>query len=736
MTATRVRRAFAVALVGNPNTGKSSLFSALSGVHQRIGNFPGVTVEKKSGWFTVRDRAFEVIDLPGTYSVAARSADEMVALDVLLGRSGNRPPDAIVCVVDANNLERNLFLVSQLLHLNRPMLVALNMVDIARRNGVEIDVAELSRRLGVPVVPLQANKRIGIEALRTALVGLTEVDAAPRCPDVYPAQFVESLGAVQRCLPEGATAAGCFLAQRLLLDSSGEMLRSADFSPELRDEVVRQAARLKSEGLSLVSLEAIARYQWIGQLLKGIVRRPARRVTFSDRIDAVLTHRVLGTLIFAAVMLVMFQAVFAWAEPLMGGIEWGVDAVRSWLAAALPAGTLNSLAVDGVLSGVGGVLVFLPQIMVLFFFIALLEDCGYLARAAYLMDKQMSWVGLSGKSFIPLLSSFACAIPGIMAARIVENRRDRLITILVAPLMSCSARLPVYTLLISAFIPMNSYLGGAISLQALVMFAMYLIGILAAIAVAWTLRNTMLRGQAPPFVMELPEYKVPSVRLVIGRMLERAWAFVRRAGTVIVSVSILIWAAAYFPRNPASQAAIEADYDRRLSALAVDGVASDHFVAAQSALRAERDRVLSADRMKHSWLGRMGRGVEPVVRPLGWDWKIASAAIASFPARELFVAALGVIYSVGDSADEASVPLREQLRQAKRDGTDAVVYNVPVALSILVFFALCAQCVSTLVVIRRETNQWRWPAFAFAYMTALAYAGAWVTYQVGSRLAS
>jgi ferrous iron transport protein B len=730
MIATQRQRTWTVALVGNPNTGKSTLFNALCGLQQRVGNFPGVTVEKKYGRFTVGNRQIELIDLPGTYSLAVRSADELEVLDVLVGRTGQQRPDAIVCVVDANNLERNLFLVSQLMHLGVPVLIALNMTDVALRNGVEIDVPALHSRLGIPVIPIQANKRRGLQQLKDAVAALCE-STAPSCPSVFPENFVNAAHAVSRQLGDADHQSQCFLAQRLLLDPSGELLQRIQPHPELSREVEDQTRRLTAEGLSLVSLEATGRYRWIEDRLSGIVRRPSHIRTASDRLDAVLTSRRWGIPIFAVVILIVFQAVFSWAQPLMAGVEWIFASIGAGLERGLPSGIARSLVVDGVVAGVGGVLVFLPQILILFFFIALLEDCGYLARASYLMDKSMTRFGLSGKSFIPLLSSFACAIPGIMATRIIENRRDRLITILVAPLMSCSARLPVYTLLIAAFIPQQVYLGGLLSLPAMVLFAMYALGIVVAVPVALLLRRTILRGQTPPFVMELPEYKVPSLRVAVARMWERGWAFVRRAGTIIVSVSILVWAAASFPRHSSELESIERDYAAQIAALDGGSPQAANSSLTSADLQQRRDRELAAAQMRNSVLGKMGHWLEPAVEPLGWDWRIASAVVASFPAREVVVAALGVIYSLGEDQDESSASLKEQLRRATRDGTDQPVYNVPVALSLLVFFALCAQCASTLVIIRRETRRWGWALFSFAYMTILAYVAALVTYQVG-----
>ncbi len=713
-----------VALIGNPNTGKSTVFNALSGLNQRTGNYPGVTVEKKIGRFQYAQVLVEVVDLPGTYSLAARSPDEMVAVDVMLGASPGIRLDGIVVVVDANNLERNLFLFSQLMSLQRPLILALNMSDVAARNGVKVDVTELQQRLRVPVISMQANKGIGIGQLKEAIAQIGARSGADG-QTIFPGPIAASIDRLAERLAGTNGASPGFLAQRLIFDSS-DAFRSRFAPPhsELRAEIARAKHELAETGYSLSSIESVSRYQWIENLLQGVASRPTVTVvTTSDRIDRVLTHRFWGTLIFASVILLVFQAVFAWSQPLMEWIESAFGWVQASAASWLPAGTVESLIVNGVLGGISGVIEFVPQIMILFFFIAIMEDCGYLARAAYLMDKLMSRIGLSGKSFIPLLSSFACAIPGIMATRIIENRRDRLITILVAPLMSCHARLPVYTLLISAFIPHKTFLGGVLTLQGLTLFGLYLLGIVTAVVVATVLRKSILRGETPPFVMELPEYKRPSIRIVLGRMLERGWAFVRRAGSLIVSVSILIWAATYFPR--------------------MDSNAPNVIAAATHSITQTNQRpdvptakevksALAAAQLRNSYLGRTARIVEPLVRPVGWDWKVAAAVIASFPAREIVVAALGVIYSLGDEEDAESLSLREKLKAATFDGTDQPVFTLPAALSLLVFFSLCAQCFSTLVVIYRETNSLVWPLFSFVYMTSLAYLAALITFQVGS----
>ncbi len=462
-------------------------------------------------------------------------------------------------------------------------------------------------------------------------------------------------------------------------------------------------------------------------------------MTATDRIDRVLTHRVWGLLFFMLMMLIVFTSVFVVAQPAMDAISDTVDALAGLCAEALPEGMLRSLVVKGILGGVGGVLVFLPQILILFFFIAVLEDCGYMARAAYLMDRLMTPLGLSGKSFIPLLSSFACAVPGIMATRVLENRRDRITTILVAPLMSCSARLPVYLILIEAFIPERSWLFGLVRLHGLTLMGMYLVGIVVAAGVSLALKRTLLRGPTPPFVLELPTYKLPEARHVLYRMFERGWLFVHRAGTTILAVTILVWAAGYFPHD---SAAIEAPFAERIAALdarAAEAPANDAKTQDQIAhARAEINNQIAAEYQRQSYLGRMGHWIEPAVRPLGWDWRIGSAVIASFPAREVVVGVLGVIYDLGESLKAESEgdrgKLVAQLRNARWDQTGLPVYNVPVALSIMVFFALCCQCASTLAVIRRETNSWTWPAFSFGYMTLLAYLAALAVYQIGSRL--
>ena len=729
-----------IVLIGNPNTGKSTLFGALTGGRVRVGNYPGVTVETAVGTVALDARRWNLVDLPGTYSLAPRSPDEMVTADVLLARRPELPsPDLVLCAVDAANLERNLYLMSQVLELGLPTVVALTMIDLAEARGQVIDADRLSRALGVPVVPVRADRKIGLDALKTALAGAAG-RPVPERESPFPEPFraeVERLGAA---LGNGSGPPPRHLVERLILDADGyvERLIFPQADARWRDELHASRDRLAAAGCPVPAIEASARYAWAAGVVEGVVARSGEaNDSAGDRIDAVLTHRVWGSLVLAAVMVLMFSAVFNWAETPMGWIEDAVGFTATLVGSVLPEGALRSLVADGVIGGIGAVVVFLPQIAILFFFMAILEECGYLTRAALLMDRVMSRFGLSGKSFIPLLSSFACAIPGVMAARVIENRRDRLTTIFVAPLMSCSARLPVYTLMTAAFVPGRTYFGGVIGLRGVTLFAMYTIGIVVAAATALVLKRTMLKQATPPFVMELPPYRWPSLGVVLHRVVERAWDFLHSAGTQILAVSIIMWAALYYPRLPATTAApLLAQRARLRGELQVAAHNASTVADLEAKLGHVRDRLDGAQR-RQSFLGRAGHWIEPAVRPLGWDWRIGSAALASFPAREVVVAALGVIFEAGDvegGGEAGNLRLTDALRTATWEGTSRPLFNTPVALSVMVFFALCAQCVSTLTVMRRETGSWLWPAFSFIYMTTLAYIAALITYQVGIRL--
>lgn len=728
-----------IVVLGNPNAGKSTLFNGLTGINQHVGNYPGVTVEKRSGKFTVGDQHFELIDLPGTYSLAPNSPEEMLAVKILLGNApAESEPDVILCVVDASNLERNLFLVSQILELHRPTVVALNMIDVAKRRGLVIDHKQLEKILGVPVVPIQAKNRTGFDELKTAVSQVLN-QSPVRVHDPFEASLKQRIERLEASCPDDCQLKR-FTITRMLFDTDGFMLDQlkSEVDPAIIASVKAEQDQMVSTERKGFESESHARYSWIKRHIDSIVSAPNPQksgANLTDRLDRILTHPVLGLAIAAAVMVVLFQWVFWIADPASSMIDVFNAALASAVNAMIPEGTLNSLLVDGLINGVGGVLVFLPQILLLFFILGVLEDSGYLARAAFLLDKYLSKLGLSGVTLFPLLSSFACAIPGIMATRVIKDPRERMITILIAPLMSCSARLPVYVLMIAAFVPEHSYLGGWIGLRGLTMLLMYLVGIITAIVVAWLLRMTLLRTTASSFVLELPSYKLPSIRNVFQRMFDGGWAFVRDAGTMIVCVTIVVWAAGYFPQINSSNPpqALVADFavveSSRADLASINDKESAAAVAVQTSLSNANNRI-AAYQLRNSFLGRSGRLIEPLVKPLGWDWRIGSAAIASFPAREVIVSTMGVIFGLGGEVEDDPESLRDKLKAATWEGTDRPLFTLPVALSIMVFFALCAQCVSTLAVIRRETNSWRWPIFTFVYMTVLAYVAALVVYQV------
>ena len=744
-----------VALIGNPNTGKSTLFTALSGTHARIGNFPGVTVEKKIGRLRTEELDITLVDLPGTYSLAPRSPDEMVSVEVLLGRQVDvSKPTVVVCIVDATNLERNLYLFTQLREIGLPIVLVLNMMDQAEKRQIQFDTVKLSAAIGVPVVATSATKKVGIREVTQAIVDAVGAQPTPR-PELFPPAFYDEFGEFSKWLEAREIDAPPFLVERALLDLRGQAEADlCDAHPEVRDELVASRQRLSENGFRIPAAETRARYAWIRNVVADCYSRPAEHVTtFSDRLDKWLTHRIWGVVFFALVMLLVFQAIYTWAGPLMEQIGWLQELATGAVESVATPGILRSLLTDGLIAGVGSVLIFLPQIVFLFLFIAILEDCGYMARAAFVMDKLMTRLGLSGKSFVPLMSSYACAIPGVMATRVIENRRDRMVTILVAPLMSCSARLPVYVLLTSAFVPSTKLLGGLLGLQGTVLFLMHLVGLAVAIPTAWLLKRFVFPGEVAPFVMELPSMKWPSARVVLHRVYDRARSFVVRAGTLIFATIILVWAAGYFPSDHTNyhqlttqveQLEEELDEDREeLTELAKSNDSAEEKVSelkdsirdTESKLSELRDEriLLGGELIETSFLGIGGKAVEPVVRPLGWDWKIGVGAIASFPAREVIIATLGTIYSLGGDVDEEDEGLMGAMKSSKwPDGRP--VYTTAVALSIMVFFALCAQCGATLAVIRRETNSWRWPIFTFAYMTILAYVCALITFQVFSRL--
>lgn len=719
-----------IAIAGGPNCGKSTLFNRLTGLRQKVANYPGVTVEKKAGLSTLPSgRVVELLDLPGTYSIRPASPDEVVVRDVLLGvQPDTPPPDLTLLVLDATGLERQLYLCMQLIEIGRPVVVALNMMDSALEEGLDVDAGLLSRALGAPVVPISARTGAGMEKLREAMD--RDLPAPRAFSRNLPAPLRDATERVARLLPAAGpftTLSRTHVAMALLLDEGEEDSLLRAVPPALRREIHALHGRLDAEAPEWRSHEPIGHYRAIEDLIRrATLRVKPQGASMRDRLDRVLTHRVLGPAIFILLMAVVFQSVFLWATPLMDWIDAGVTGLGRLVGPALPAGPVRSLVVDGVIAGVGAVVTFVPQIAILFLFISLMEDSGYLARGAFIMDRLMRGVGLSGRAFIPLLSSFACAIPGIMATRTIDNRRDRLTTILIAPFMSCSARLPVYALLIGAFIPNRTI--GFLSLPGLMLFSLYVLGIMAAVLVAWTLKRTALRGKRPLYVMELPPYRVPSWRSVLLTVRDRAGVFVQKAGTVILAVSIVLWFLASYPKNASHIRPLEQRLEKLERDAAARGPEAD--AGARRIEAREIQNEIAGVSLRDSFAGRAGRLIEPAIAPLGFDWKIGIALLSSFAAREVMVSTMATVYNLGD-ADQTSVSLRQKLRHAEDPRTGAPAYSPLMAVSLMVFFVLACQCMSTVAVVRRETNSWRWPIFMIVMMNALAWMASFAVYQGG-----
>jgi ferrous iron transport protein B len=728
-----------VVVTGNPNCGKTTIFNALTGLRAKVGNYAGVTVERKEGRLLGVDagRPLTVLDLPGTYSLSPKSLDEQISRDVLLNHLDEvPPPELIVVVVDGSNLERNLYYATQVLELGYPTVVALNMIDVAEENGHVLDADRLAVELSVPVVPMVGNTGKGLPELREKIVELAKQPRGPR----RAAQFAQLPPAFQREVQDliallrdsASDHAHADLAEAVLLLADDKALPAdaAVRTPQLTQALATARQRLEAAGIDWRSAAIEARYATVGKIYRAVVTETIRgHETFSDKLDRIFTHKVWGILIFVAIMALMFQSIFSFAKFPMDALEKGVGWTGEQLGKAIPPGALHSLLVDGVIAGVGAVIVFLPQICLLFLFIGLLEDTGYMARAAFLMDRVMSKVGLHGKSFIPMLSSFACAIPGIMATRTIETPKDRLVTILVAPLMSCSARLPVYTLLIGATIA-NERVFGVLGLQGLTMLAMYLLGITVALLMAWLFKKTLLKGETPMLIMELPPYKRPVLRVVLRHMWDRSKLFLRRAGTVILGINIILWFLATYPKS----ATIEQQFEQQRAALKAAPVTTDDQKKAQAANLNEIDKAESGEKLRHSFAGRMGRAMEPLIAPLGFDWKIGIGIVASFAAREVFVSTMSTVYNVGGGDDdEATQTLAQTLREQKRaDGS--ALYTPLLGLTLMVFYVFAMQCVSTVAIVRRETNSWKWPAFQWLYMGVLAWALAFITWHGGRLL--
>ncbi len=721
-----------VLLVGNPNTGKTSVFNSLTGLRQKTGNYPGVTVEKKTGIVTgPNGGTLRLHDMPGMYSLTPKSLDESIAREVLIGEADEELDIRLIVVVaDASNLNRNLYLVTQLIDLGIPVAVVMNMMDNAISSGVHIDLDALSEQLQVPIVPVIASRQQGIDALRqmmfdavgsetqstgssveaaTGSSGSSSSSATVSFAERFPRRRVLG-GLLDEALSPAAAWFGehtnlnevAQTSEALRVTSSDQALKTwmeghheQTCKDDLKHVVEKTRGQLDEMQVPWRMLETILRYDQIDELYSKVVREERNAgVSLSVRLDRVFTHRVAGPVIVLAVFALVFQSIFSWAETPMNAIEDGVGALGAFVYQLLPEGLLRNLLVDGVIAGVGAVLVFLPQILFLFFFLALLEDTGYMARVAFLMDRFMKSMGLSGHSVMPLLSSFACAIPGIMATRTISNWKDRLITIMIAPLMSCSARLPVYILLIGAFFPSMTILG-VFTLQGLMLFSMYLLGIAVAIGAALVFKRLFMKDAVPTsFVMELPPYRRPSLRWVFLQMIERARVFVTDAGQIILAISVVLWFLASYPQPD--------DYDA----------------------------MSSRSRIQQSYAGQLGQLIEPAIEPLGFDWKVGIGLITSFVAREVLVSTMATIYNV-EEADETSVDLRTALQGEMDPETGERVYTPLVAVALMVFFALACQCMATVAIVKRETNSWRWPIVMVLYMTALAYVGSFVVYQGG-----
>ncbi|MDR1496895.1 MAG: ferrous iron transport protein B [Puniceicoccales bacterium] len=739
-----------IALIGNPNTGKSTLFNALTGMRQRIGNYPGVTVAKKSGFLTLPNGVrTELLDLPGLYSLAAVSLDERVVSDVLCGRYlGTPAPDAVVCVVDIMNLRRNFFLASQVAEMGLPMMLVLNQGDVAQKRGMRVDVEKISRRLGgIPVVIASAWRGEGIHDVRAALVTLLEKRSRMNRIVWHPC-----VTSALETLRDGIAAASGKTDVKPILFSEAELQRLLfDAATVVSDrfckvfpvgtvETLVGAARegIRRAGFNPLAVEPLLHYERLHGILDGVVTTMSVESKGAQALDKVLLHRVFGTFIFFAMMVVVFSSVFwlaaipqAWME---GFFEWLSDGVRPLLASTP---VLQSLVVNGVIAGVGAFLGFLPQILTLFFFIALLEGSGYMARAAFLMDKLFSWCGLNGKSFVPMLSGYACVVPSVLATRTIEDTKVRLATIFILPLMSCSARLPVYTLMTGAFlVPRIGEVGGS-----LVMVSLYLIGLAIAIPTAWVLTRFFLKIRSQPFVLEMPRYQLPRPRDVLWRLWQSGTEFIRRAGTIIFAITVIIWALLYFPRDPATEEAARKTFvaeqisqnGKYTSAGAVEAaLVTQDGDQQENPLAAELANRIEAAHIEASYLGQFGKFIQPLFAPAGFDWKITIGVLASFPAREVIVSTLGITHSLGN--DVGGDALRDAL--AKSTWTDGPlvgkpVFTIPVVLGVMVFFALCSQCGATLAVIRKEIGL-RWAVISFTYMTILAWAAATACYQFGA----
>lgn len=696
-----------IALVGNPNSGKSSLFNYLTGLKQQVGNFPGVTVDKKTGSSTITPGlTATLIDLPGTYSLYPKRSDEWVAYKVLLNQDEEIRPDMVLLVADASNLKRNLLFCSQIIDLGIPVVVALTMMDLAKRKGTQIDIPGLERELGVPVVPVNPRKNKGVEQLKKVIAQSAENLYQPPVRD-----FIDN-----RALAENAIASvkehfpsfSDYTAIHYLINHEHFFL-----DEKMQHTIEQIEADNKFNPTKTQAEEIIQRYGRIKHIMQQTVVEadPLQKALFTERLDDLLLHRRWGYIILLAVLFLLFQSVFWVAKYPMDGIEWAFGEFSGWLGGILPASWWSDLLINGVVAGLSGIMVFVPQIMILFGLITILEDTGYMARISFLTDKLMRKVGLNGKSVMPMISGFACAVPAIMSARNIENRKERLLTIMITPLMSCSARLPVYTILIALVIPSKLYFG-FLSLQGLVMMGLYLLGTVMALIVSWVMKWFIKSSERSFFILELPTYRAPRWKNALATMIEKAKIFVFDAGKVIMMISLLLWAlSTYGPKQ--KMANVSAKYEQ--------------LVKENPQQVNELNKQRKTELLQSSFAGTLGKAIEPAIRPLGYDWKIGIALITSFAAREVFVGTMATLYSVGEGADENDNTLRKKMAAAVRpDGSK--VYSLASGLSLLVFYVLAMQCMSTLAVVKRETRSWKWPIIQFIYMTGLAYLMSWMVY--------
>lgn len=709
-----------IALVGNPNTGKSTLFNALTGLKQKIANYPGVTVERKVGYATIGGKKYRVVDLPGTYSLNPKQIDERITYQVLAGKYKHEPaPDMVIVLVDASNLDRNLYLATQVIDLGIPVIIVLSMIDVAADRGITVNAQNISQGLGVPVIPMVAKEEGDVQKLRDYLS--SQKIEAPEPLKWNPGEVLKDANDLvikEWIEPFSDLPSRTWFLEALRFigdDQAINLVPDIDRQHQLRQIVHKARKMIDESGKNYAAEEVLKRYEFIETCTTGSISKSGEeKVTLTDRIDKYVTHKVFGPIIFVMILLLMFQAIFSWAEPFMNLIDLLFIETGSWVATNLPPGLLNDLLVEGVIAGLGGVVIFLPQIMFLFFFISILEGTGYMARAAFVMDGFMTKIGLHGRSVVPLMSGFACAIPGIMAARTIENWRDRMITIMVLPFMACSARLPVYALMIAAFIPTTTYLG-IFTLQGITFFGLYIFGIVMAILAALVMKQFITTKSPSPFIMEMPSYKMPKWSGVFQNMFDRGRVFVTEAGKIILAISIVLWFLATFPR-------VEAP-DTFVAENRIENVDTDPS-------EAQREQMEASYRLQNSYAGQFGQFIEPAIKPLGFDWKIGIGLITSFAAREVMVGTLNTIYSVQDQESELS--LQNKLQRDVDSETGEPIYNVWTALSLMVFFALAMQCMSTIAIVKRETNSWKWPAVMFTYMTTLAYMCSLLIYQVGT----